>query len=184
MKQAKKSEYSSLRSQRAKAARRASKNQRDRHGRRQITGRQKGIEVSGLVAQTIQHFYPDLHEKLSQISDPRDEKGRKYTIAELLFTGVAMFIFKQGTRNKANQKRDKIFLGNFLKLFGYNLAHMDTVDVVLRKIKEEELQALKEILVCVLMEKKVLRPGRLFGKYYLSAIPKQLGHCAFILQRQ
>jgi len=81
-----------------------------------------------------------------------------------------MFILKQGTRNNMNRKRDRIFLRNFGKLFGYKMAHMDTVDAVLREIRTEELETLKEAMVSTLLARKTLRPGRLIGKYYLIAV--------------
>ncbi len=49
------------------------------------------------LKKTIGHHFPDLYEKIEAI--PECRKQPDYSLLELLMAGVAMFLFKQGSRN-------------------------------------------------------------------------------------
>lgn len=81
-----------------------------------------------------------------------------------------MFVFKEGSRNAMNDDRlEGNFQENYFKLRGGKQPHMDTVDAVLRELNEDEIKKLKNTLIHVLLEKKVLDKGRFLGVDFLIA---------------
>lgn len=120
---------------------------------------------------TIEHFFPDLVDRLNGVKDPRAKAGL-YSIAELVGACIAMFLLKQGSRKAMNDSRyEGRFAKNYRKFFKpLKLPHMDTVDEVMRVLKEEELEALKRSLVGVLLKKKVFHSSRLGGQYFCIAV--------------
>jgi len=117
----------------------------------------------------INHYFPDLTERISEIEDYRNKS--KYSMAELITACIAMFIFKEGSRNAFNNDRDEAnFQKNFKKIFKTRLPHMDTVNDVMCRLKNDELEKLKTSMVRLLIEKKALHKFRLFNKYFVVAI--------------
>ena len=113
-----------------------------------------GETVTYQLIQTITHFFPDLFDRVRQIDDCR-KKTSDYELAELIIAGIAMFLFKEGSRNAFNNDRkEENFSKNYEKLFKMRLPHMDTVDAVMRVLEENELEELKTSLVKILIEKK------------------------------
>ena len=123
--------------------------------------------ISGLRT-TIHHFFPQLPERLAALADPR--AGSDYDIAEIVFAGIMLFIFKEGSRNAFNNDRDEgAFLDNYARVFNMRLPHMDTVDEVMRRLSPFELEGLKTSLIKHLIGMKVLAKLKLFGRYYCVA---------------
>jgi hypothetical protein len=89
-------------------------------------------------------------------------------VAEIIMAGLAMFIFKRGSRNNTDCSVSGNFEDNFITLFGSRLPIMDTVDDFLRNLPPEALEDLKKILVQRLLEKKVLNKWRYKGRYIIS----------------
>ena len=127
----------------------------------------KGLANS--IPKTINHFFPRFKSQLQKIEDYR--KKSEYEISELLFGAIALFLFKQGSRNSFNNNRnDKDFTSNYDKLFGMRLPHQDTINDLFRKLNPKELENFKVSMIRELIEKKVLHQGRLLGKYFIVAI--------------
>ena len=125
----------------------------------------------------IQHFFPDLIEQINQIEDYR--KKSEYSLVELITACIAMFLFKEGSRNAFNNDREEgYFQKNYEKIFNMRLPHMDTVNDVMLCLNEKELEKLKTTLVRTLIEKKVLHKFRLFKKYFIIAVDGT-GICSF-----
>lgn len=123
-----------------------------------------------LISQTINHFFPDLKKQLQDIGDPRARFGL-YGIEDLVFAAIAMFLMKKESRNEMNNdSRDQKMKQNFELLFGYRLPHMDTVDNIMRKLDEGQLEDLRIRMVNRLLSMKVLKKKRLLDKYLLIAI--------------
>lgn len=93
-------------------------------------------------------------------------------MAELVGGCVAMFLFKQGSRNAMNDARyEGKFAKNYFRLFRkLKLPHMDTVNALMRLLNEEELEKLKATFVKVLIKKKVFHSSRFLGKYFCVAV--------------
>ncbi len=127
-----------------------------------------GVKIAANFEATIRHYFPDLEARLGSIKDPRGKS--KYSVAEIVFAAISIFLLRQDSRNSLNNKREaRAFRKNFKNLFGLALPHMDTVDNVMRRLEPEELERLKATLVRTFLEGKSLTKHRLFDKYYLIA---------------
>jgi len=92
-------------------------------------------------------------------------------MTEIIMAGLALFLFKKGSRNAFNNLRDeREFKQNYRRLFKQRLPHLDTVDAVMRTLPESMLESLKHKLVQILLTKKIWHNQRLFGQYFLVAI--------------
>lgn len=118
---------------------------------------------------SLHHSFPDLFSKLQEITEFRARK--QYEIAELVFAAIAMHLFKSGSRNSFNNiRKEKEFSINYFRAFGMSLPHMDSVDIVMRKIPNHELENLKTHLVKGLITKKIFYKYRIFGKFFNVSI--------------
>jgi hypothetical protein len=121
------------------------------------------------LKKTIDHHFPDLYEKIEMI--PECRKQADYRLLELIMAGVAMFLFKKGSRNAMNNERDDpTFRMNYARVFKARLPHMDTVEEVMEVLEPHHIETLKAELVRGLLRKKFLRKYRLFGQSYLVVI--------------
>lgn len=141
------------------------------------------------LKKTIEHHFPNLYEKIEAI--PECRKQADYKLLELIVAGIAMFVFKKGSRNGLNNDRSEPkFRKNYERLFKVRLPHMDTVEEVMRVLEERHVEQLKAALVKALLSKKVLRKYRLLGQSYMvvidgtHVIDVQEGHCAHCLQQR
>lgn len=92
-------------------------------------------------------------------------------MAEVIGSGIALFLFKQGSRNAFNQSRlEANFAENYQKIFKLKLPHMDTVDDLMRVLEASELEQLKRSMLNGLFEKKVLHKWKFLGKHFLVAV--------------
>lgn len=142
-----------------------------RQAQQRLTGtaQRRGKTVVCELFKTIQHFFPDLLERLRQLEDCRGKSD--YELSEILMAGIALFLFQQGSRNAFNNKRQEAqFKKHYQKLFKLRLPHLDTVHRVLCRLADEQLEHLKQGLVKTLLEKKVLHPYRLFKRHFVVAI--------------
>lgn len=113
------------------------------------------------------HHFPDLHNQLSEVIDPR--KIWQYAINEIVFGGIAMFVFKSGSRNNMNNcAGEGNFKKNFYKCFKFKLPHLDTIAVVFKIMPEKELENLKTTLVKQLIENKLFDKYRYDGKIVIA----------------
>ena len=136
----------------------------------------------------MDHFFPDLYERLGAISELR--KRPFYSIEEILLGALGMFLLKEGSRNALNNERqERRFLKNYRKVFKVRLPHLDTVDAALRLLAPEELEGLKASLLSGLLAKKVFAQHRFLGKYYrivvdgVHVLNVPAGHCPHCLHR-
>lgn len=132
--------------------------------------RLQGRNIIFQILHTIHTCFPDLFDRLRDIEDVR-KKDSEYEQAELVVACIAMFLFKEGSRNAMNNDRDDgKFRKNYETLFRMRLPHMDTVDVVMRRLEPEELEALKRTLVRTLLTKRTLHKFRLLGEWFEVAV--------------
>ena len=130
---------------------------------------QKGTQLTYIISKTINHFFPDLFDRIRKIEDYR--KKSKYELTELITACIAMFLFKEDSRNAFNNDRDEEnFKENYENLFHMRLPHMDTVDNVMRRLMESELETLKTNMIRNLLNKKSLHKFRFLGSFFVVAI--------------
>jgi hypothetical protein len=163
------------------------KKQRARQKRRNRQ-RQEARNLMFRLKKTIDHHFPDLYEKIEALPDCRNRSD--YSLLELIMAGVAMFLFKKGSRNAMNNERDEpTFRKNYERLFKARLPQMDAVEDVMRGLDVQHIETLKTELVKGLLTKKLLRQYRVFGHSYQVVIDgthvmdvKQ-GHCDHCLHQ-
>lgn len=102
---------------------------------------------------------------------PDSRRRRAYGTAEIVMAALSLFLFQDGSRNRANQNRvEPAFAENYYRLFGLGMPHLDTVNDFLCTLDEHVLEDLKALLVQALIGSKVFYDQRLLGKYFLVAI--------------
>ena len=128
-----------------------------------------GSQLVHLISKTIHHFFPNLFDRIREIEDCR--KKSEYELVELITACIAMFLFKEGSRNAFNNDRDEEnFKENYENMFHMRLPHMDTVDNVMRQLDESELERLKQDMIRILLQKKCLHKFRFLGTFFIIAV--------------
>jgi len=98
-------------------------------------------------------------------------KKLNINLVEIIMACIAMFIFKEGSRNAFNNDRNEgRFKANYLNIFDLRLPHPDTVDNVMRILNENELEKLKTWMIKIILSKKILHKFRFLDKYHLIAV--------------
>lgn len=117
----------------------------------------------------IQRKFPELYDELSKLPDYR--KKPRYEVRELIVSGLLMFLFRQKSRNQADNKSKNLdYQDNVKKFFGIKVADMDTVDRYLRFLNPDYLETIKQDMFREIIRSKVLQKYRYQGKYYQLAI--------------
>lgn len=116
------------------------------------------------LIQNIHYSFPDLFLRLRNIEDFRSRP--QYELAELIFGAIAIFIFKSGSRNAFNNMNQEKFALNYYRAFKMKLPHTDTINIAMKIIKNDELEALKSYLIKGLVQKKIFYKYRILGQYY------------------
>jgi hypothetical protein len=133
------------------------------------TAAEKGKIILSRIKKVITTQFPELFDSFNNLTDRR--KRKEYSMEEVVAGSLFMYIFKETSRNAYNNdRRDVCFRKNFFKYFGLNLPQADSTDDVLRVLPPGELEILKAYLVSGLIEQKILRKFRFFGKFYLVAV--------------
>lgn len=121
------------------------------------------------TAVTLRQHFPEFRQRLSELPD--DRKRPVYEVEELLMAVILMFVFKRGSRNHAdNTASKKYFRTNIEQIFRMQLPDLDTSNRLLKKLSPVELEQIKQYMVSVLIQRKVLHKFRLMGFYYNIAI--------------
>jgi len=127
-------------------------------------------ELVYMIYTTITHHFPDLLEWMREIDDCR-KKDSPYELAAHLTACLAMFLFKSESRNGYNNlRKDLRFQQNYQKLFKLDMPHGDSVNNVIEKLDESQLEMLKKKMVQVLLTRKVFHKSRYLGKWFRVAI--------------
>lgn len=120
---------------------------------------------------TIKQHFPDLFDWMRQFVDDPRKKASIYELAAILMAGLAIFLFKSGSRNQYNQNReDEQFRENFKRLFGFGMPHGDSIQNVIEKLKPEQVDELKHKMVQTLLQRKTFHNTRYLNKWFCIAI--------------
>jgi len=99
------------------------------------------------ISQTINHFVPDMEERLDSMPDYRGKRS-EYRMAEIVMAAVFMFLLKEGSRNQINEDRQETqFRSNYKLIFGLKLPHLDTVSDVMNKLDPELLESCRRYII-------------------------------------
>ena len=118
---------------------------------------------------TINRHFPDFYRQISRLPDYR--KRSKYEVRELIVSGLLLFLFKQKSRNQAdNTAKDFDYQDNIKNIFGIKAADMDTVDRYLRWLDPSVLEQVKQDMFRELVKSKTFQKYKFDGKYFMLAI--------------
>jgi hypothetical protein len=129
-------------------------------------------KLLAILIYTIIHFFGDISKIFSRITDRRDPGRITYTVGELAFATILMFMcglrarrqigcLLRGGRSKEQSR----------ELFGAaNCPHGDTVNDAFALMDPAEFQAVLCWMVYCLIRKKVFYSYRVRDRYYLIAI--------------
>jgi hypothetical protein len=121
------------------------------------------------LAVVIKQHFPILFEQFAALPDNRSRP--QYQVKELIVSGVLMFLFKQKSRNQAdNTSKNLDYQDNIKKIFGIRVASMDTVNEYLKFLSPQELEQIKQDMFRELLKSKVLQKQKYSDKYFLVAI--------------
>ncbi len=122
-----------------------------------------------MLSRVIRSKLPNLFKEFEQLPDVR--KRREYSAKDLLVSVLLMFLFRQGSRNSAdNTAKNLTFVENIEHVFGTKTADLDTADRFLRKLPEEELENIKHAVIERLIRDKMFARSRFLNKYYHVAV--------------
>lgn len=134
-----------------------------------LTAAERGVLIIRQVNKVIKGRFPKLFELMDALPDKR--KGSNYKVSELITGSIALFLFKQPSRNALNNdRREGHFKENYEKVFKKKLPHMDTVDRYISELSPVELEQIKAAFISALIEQRVFHRFKLFGKYFTIAI--------------
>jgi hypothetical protein len=119
------------------------------------------------------HFFPAFSDWLGNVRDPRESGRAVFPFKVLLLHGVLMFLSHTGSRNHFNDSvRDAIEMaGTMARLMGCPVdavAHLDTLEKLLRKVSVDELETLLSKMIRRLIRMKALDGWRMGGKFLLA----------------
>jgi len=121
------------------------------------------------MCKTIKRYCPKLFEFMELLPDKR--KGSDYELSEVITGCIAMFVFKETSRNAFNfDRQEQTFRDNYHRIFKKRLPHMDTVNRVISQLEPGDVESIKQAFIAGLIEQRIFRCFRLFGKYYTIAI--------------
>lgn len=136
----------------------------------------KTVQTSSQLADTAanQYFevlgkrFPNLQNLINEnITDPRDSRGKIYSLPDLIGSSISLFALQQGSRNSYNLDRMGMSQ-NFNTLMGINLAHGDTCEDLLRRVDPWETNNLLAAMVRRLIESKLLHNIRFENRYLIA----------------
>jgi len=121
------------------------------------------------LAVTIKRHFPDFYQQISELPDYR--KRPEYKVRELIVSGLLVFLFKQKSRNQAdNTSKNYDYQDNINSIFGVKVADMDTVDRYLRWINPRKLEQIKQDMFRELVKSKTFQKYKFAGKYFIVPI--------------
>lgn len=121
------------------------------------------------VAVVIGRRFPGVLRELSQMPDYR--KRPQYEVKELIVSGLLMFLFKQKSRNQADNTAKNIdYLDNIKRIFGVKVADMDTVDRFLRFLPAHMLEEIKQNMFREVVKSKAFQKYKFNNKYFMLAV--------------
>ena len=145
--------------------------QRSHHGKKTVNQRKASCKhrlnrfekykLVNQLAVVIKRRFPDLLHEFSQMPDYRERPV--YEVKELIVSGLLMFLFKQKSRNQAdNSAKNLDYQDNIKNIFGVKVADMDTVDKYLRFLSADKLEDIKHNMFRAIIQSKVFQKYKLF----------------------
>lgn len=134
------------------------------------------IEPIKVFFKTIWHFFPSFSSWLKDIPDFRDKNKSDYSLSQLFWVGVFLFLFKfKSRRNIKFRLNSTEFMKNLNHLIKppnclNTVPHGDTLNYLFKGISSKWFAGVRTEMVRTLIRKKCFINDRLGGKYYLIVI--------------
>lgn len=144
------------------------------------------MNIGPALVRTIRHFWPEFNDWLDEIPDPRDQAAITYEARFLLYWGLALFLFKLGSRRNLDFDLDATgtqVLNNINRLAGTQQTTRPvnkTLDDHLRRVGGAPVADFRTRLVRKLLRMKVFDQSRLLG--YRVVLLDATGHLRFRLK--
>jgi hypothetical protein len=141
------------------------------------------LSIGPALVRTLRHFWPEFNDWLDEIPDPRHQPAITYQARFLLHWGLALFLFKLGSRRNLDFDLDATgtqVLNNINRLAGTQQTTRPvnkTLDDYLRRVGGQPLADFRTRLVRKLLRMKVLDESRLLG--YRMVLLDATGHLRF-----
>lgn len=121
------------------------------------------------TAVVVNRHFPQLEELLSDL--PEFRKCPHYEVKELAMAVIAMFLYKRGSRNHADNSAKKMnYRRNIEQIFKMQLPDLDTADRLMKELNPSELELIKKEMISILISRKILHKFRFMGFYYNVAV--------------
>ena len=120
----------------------------------------------GILFYTASHFFGDIRKLFSGITDPRNQKKITYSVDELCFAVVLMFMFGLKARRQIGFcLRGGVSADRFRAIFDApDCPHGDTINNAFAAMDPAEFQSLICQMAHILIRKKVLYHYRVLGQ--------------------
>ena len=120
--------------------------------------------IGDLIKITLDHFFPEFNNTLSELNDPRLAERITYSVQHLIYLGLCMYLFYCGSRNQLySDRKSTCFHNNLLMLSGTDelfTATPDAMNYLMEKM--DPLDGLE--LIPGKMTSKLIR-SRVFDKF-------------------
>ena len=117
------------------------------------------------TAVVLNRHFPEFERALSNLPDSR--KRPRYEVRELVMAVIAMFLYKRGSRNNADNTAGKVnYKKNIEHVFNMKLPDLDTSNRLMKELSPGELENIKKEMVSILIKRKVLYKFRTMDLYY------------------
>lgn len=126
-----------------------------------------------VMYKTVHHFFPEYHQWLKSMKDPRNKNMATYGLPSLMWVGTLLFLLKLGARRQINYELDSEEMIKNVEILSkekiYRIPHDGTLEYLMERLDTEELNKLRTRMINELIRKRCLEKYRLKG-YYLIAI--------------
>jgi hypothetical protein len=127
--------------------------------------------LGATLARTVNHFFPDLFDRLGEVRDNRDQDCITYGRRFLIWMGLMPFLLKLGSRRRLRFELDTpealANLNALSRSTQETMAHSDTLNYFLGRVPAASLPLLRRKMVQRLIRMKALDHGRLMGCFLL-----------------
>ncbi len=131
--------------------------------------------LTGVLWQTIAHYFPQFNAWIGEITDVRDQDLITYASQTIIMTALLCLIMKRGARRKITIEMRLSAITSKLKEFSGQddlqaVPHDTTVDYLLKRSNPEEYEEVLRQIVGRLIRQKIFDRYRLLGMYYVIAV--------------
>ena len=135
------------------------------------TRKHKAWLMGNLLYSVFYRHFPQFPDLLQSLPDTRNQDKITFSRYDLVMAAIFLFVLKMGSRNQMNLScNDEELVENVERLFGFKIAHMDTVNSFFEGLEPDCLEKVLAEMTRALIQKKVLRPNKTLNDCFAIAI--------------